>query len=153
MDDQPRQMPETDDSANPTAAAPDADEPEAIELPGPAEETSSETGRNRPEVQQMVAQLQQMIDQLTTQASPALREVAAKAAELASAAAQRAGPIAHRAAAMTDSVGQRVAERTSRVATDLRSTPRAAADPDPAKPADPDTSDMPSGAVPGDDAA
>ena len=72
------------------------------------------------DVNQMVAQLQQMIEQVATAATPALREVAAKAAELASSAATHAGPIAHKVAAKTDQVGQVVAEKSARFATDLR---------------------------------
>ncbi len=86
----------------------------------PEEGSAGTSGSRRPEVQQMVGQLQHMIDQLTTQASPALKEVAAKAAELAAAAAVRAGPIAHKAAGVTESVGQRVASKSSQVATNLR---------------------------------
>ncbi|MDQ3448208.1 MAG: hypothetical protein M3432_03385 [Chloroflexota bacterium] len=131
--------PETDDSGNPTQAAPESvPEEEVIEMPGPETieepaETSNGTddqagstdpsGSRRPDVQQMVSQLQHMIDQLATQASPALKEVAAKAAELAAAAANRAGPIAHKAAGMTESVGQRVATKSSQVAANLRTQP------------------------------
>jgi hypothetical protein len=138
--------PETDDSGNPTQAAPEnVPAEEVIEMPGPEtieEPAAAEAGTNgtsngtddqagstdpsgsrRPDVQQMVSQLQHMIDQLATQASPALKEVAAKAAELAAAAANRAGPIAHKAAGMTESVGQRVATKSSQVAADLRTQP------------------------------
>ncbi len=131
--------PETDDSGNPTQAAPEnVPAEEVIEMSGPETieepaETSNGTddqagstdpsGSRRPDVQQMVSQLQHMIDQLATQASPALKEVAAKAAELAAAAANRAGPIAHKAAGMTESVGQRVATKSSQVAANLRTQP------------------------------
>ena len=136
--------PETDDSGNMTEAAPDRPAEEIFQMPGPEtieepaetsagdaagteggtpdEKAASQGGSRRPDVQQMVGQLQQMIDQLATQASPALKEVAAKAAELASAAAVKAGPIAHKAAGMTESVGQRVADRSAQVATNLRNS-------------------------------
>lgn len=135
--------PETDDTANMTEAAPDRPADETFRMPGPEtieepaetgaggtgaetggadEAAPGTTGGRRPDVQQMVSQLQQMIDQLATQASPALKEVAAKAAELAAAAAVRAGPIAHKAAGVTESVGQRVADRSAQMATNLRSS-------------------------------
>ncbi len=146
--------PETDDSGNMTEAAPDRPADETFQMPGPetieepvetsagaasdiesgspGEGAASQGGSRRPDVQQMVGQLQQMIDQLATQASPALKEVAAKAAELAAAAATKAGPIAHKAAGMTESVGQRVADRSAQVATNLRTSrsPSGAAGPD-----------------------
>ncbi len=142
-DDRTTPAPETDDSGNMTEVAPDrpADEtfqmpgPETIEEPaetsaggsgsesaGPEDGAAGPSGSRRPDVQQMVGQLQQMIDQLATQASPALKEVAAKAAELAAAAATKAGPIAHKAAGVTESVGQRVADRSAQVATNLRNS-------------------------------
>lgn len=127
--------PETDDSANMTEAAPDRPTEETFQMPGPEtieEPAGSDAGpadpaSRRPDVQQMVSQLQQMIDQLATQASPALKEVAAKAAELAAAAANRAGPIAHKAAGVTESVGQRVANKSSQVAANLRTQPSGSA--------------------------
>ena len=61
-----------------------------------------------------------MIDQVTTAASPAFREVAAKAAELAAKAAEAAGPVAQKAAQVTTEVGERVAARSARLASDLR---------------------------------
>ncbi len=135
--------PEADDSGNMTEVAPDRPAEEIFQMPGPetieepadpgvgdvgaergstGEGTAGTTGGRRPEVQQMVSQLQHMIDQMATQASPALKEVAAKAAELAAAAAVKAGPIAHKAAGVTESVGQRVADRSAQVATNLRSS-------------------------------
>jgi hypothetical protein len=94
--------PESDDSQNPTAAAP------------------AEGYRVPPNVQNMLAQLQSMIDNVAVQAGPVLREVAAKAAELAAVAGERAGPLAYKAAETTQKVGQRVAERGKVVAADLR---------------------------------
>ena len=101
--------PETDDSDNPTEAAPDND--------------GAQRGSDRPRAaagREMLVQLQQMIDTMATQAGPVMREVAAKAAELAAIAGEKAGPLAHRAAGATESVGQRVAARSKDFAADLR---------------------------------
>jgi len=97
--------PATDDSTNPTDAAPDA------------AETGQTAGR------EMLAELQTMIDDIATQAGPWLREVAAKAAELAAVAGERAGPLAQRAAEATGRVGERVAARSKEMAAELRSQP------------------------------
>ena len=67
-----------------------------------------------------LAQLEAMIQDLASQAAPVARQVGAKAAELAAIAATKAGPLAHKAATVTADVGQRVAERASSVAADLR---------------------------------
>jgi hypothetical protein len=67
-----------------------------------------------------MAQLQKMIDDVATQAAPVARQIAAKAAELAAVAAEKAGPAMHRAADVTTDVGQKVAERAQKLATDLR---------------------------------
>lgn len=96
--------PETDDTVNPTEAAPD---PEPQRPRGTA-------GR------EMLIQLQQMIDTVALQAGPIMRDVAAKAAELAAVAGEKAGPVAHKAAAVTEQVGQRVAARSKDIAADLR---------------------------------
>src|SRR5215210_2648471 len=95
--------PESDDSANPTAAAPDewtaTDESASMrprdELsenepvsppPGPTsdEPAQQRTGR------EMLSQLQSMIDTLAVQAAPVMRDIAAKAAELAAVAGEKA---------------------------------------------------------------
>ncbi|HEY7599651.1 MAG TPA: hypothetical protein VH741_06975 [Candidatus Limnocylindrales bacterium] len=95
--------PESDDSQNPTAAAPTAGHAESRQ-------------------QDMLRQLQQMIDQLAAQAGPPMREIAAKAAELAALAAQRAGPLAVKAAEKTQVYGERFAARSKEVAAELRSS-------------------------------
>jgi hypothetical protein len=69
---------------------------------------------------QWLSQLQKMIDDIATQAAPVARQIGAKAAELAAAAAQNAGPALHKAADVTTDVGQKVAERAQKLATDLR---------------------------------
>jgi hypothetical protein len=97
--------PETDDSQNPTAAAP------GDELRQPFRD--------------MLNQLQGMIDTVAVKSGPVLREVAAKAAELAAVAGDRAGPIAYKAAEATQKVGQRVADTSREVAADLRRQPAA----------------------------
>jgi hypothetical protein len=95
--------PEIDDSANPTDAAPDQnDKPRA------------------PAGREMLIQLQQMIDTVSYQAAPVIRDVAAKAAELAAVAGAKAGPLAYKAAEVTDQFGQKVAERSRAMASDLR---------------------------------
>ena len=108
---------EIDDSVNPTATASE-DGGQSQSDPG----AQSESGQ-RPRStagREMLIQLQQMIDTVALQAGPVMREVAAKAAELAAVAGEKAGPVAHRAAAVTESVGQRVAARSKVVAADLR---------------------------------
>ena len=95
--------PETDDTANPTEAAPGAGDKPRV-----------------PAGREMLIQLQQMIDTVALQAAPVMREVAAKAAELAAVAGTKAGPVAHRAADMTEQLGQRVAARSKNIAADLR---------------------------------
>jgi len=102
--------PETDDTDNPTYAA-----------PGAGDRPRGTGGR------EMLIQLQQMIDTIALQAAPVVREVGAKAAELAAVAGTKAGPLAHKAADATESFGQRVAARSKEVAADLR-RPRAEAD-------------------------
>jgi hypothetical protein len=97
--------PETDDSQNPTSAAP-GDEA-------------------RQPFRDMLIQLQGMIDTVAERSGPVLREVAAKAAELAAVAGERAGPIAYKAAEATQKIGQRVAETSKEVAADLRRQPGA----------------------------
>ena len=92
--------PETDDSQNPTSAAP-GDEA-------------------RQPFRDMLNQLQGMIDTVAVKSGPVLREVAAKAAELAAVAGERAGPIAYKAAEATQKIGQRVADTSKEVAADLR---------------------------------
>jgi hypothetical protein len=110
--------PETDDSGNPTEAAPEGHQ-----------YTEWDTERPRPTAgREMLVQLQQMIDTLATQAGPVMREVAAKAAELAAVAGQKAGPLAHRAAGATETLGQRVAAKSKDIAVELR-RPKGADDP------------------------
>ena len=92
--------PETDDSQNPTSAAPGDDA--------------------RQPFRDMLVQLQGMIDTVAVKSGPVLREVAAKAAELAAVAGERAGPIAYKAAEATQKFGQRVADTSKEVAADLR---------------------------------
>jgi hypothetical protein len=92
--------PETDDSQNPTSAAPDDDA--------------------RAPFRDMLTQLQSMIDTVAVRSGPVLREVAAKAAELAAVAGEHAGPIAYKAAETTQKVGQQIADRSKEVAADLR---------------------------------
>lgn len=67
-----------------------------------------------------LTQLQKMIDDIATQAAPVARQIGAKAAELAAVAAEKAGPALHKAADVTTDVGQKVAERAQKLATDLR---------------------------------
>jgi hypothetical protein len=100
--------PETDNSGNPTDAAPD--------------ESTSRSGR------EMLVQLQQMIDTITTQAAPVVRDVAAKAAELAAVAGEKAGPFAYKAAGATEAFGQKVAAKSKDWATELRKPQDAASD-------------------------
>jgi hypothetical protein len=97
--------PETDDSQNPTSAAPGDDA--------------------RQPFRDMLNQLQGMIDTVAVKSGPVLREVAAKAAELAAVAGERAGPIAYKAAEATQKFGQRVADTSKEVAADLRRQPAA----------------------------
>lgn len=97
--------PETDDSQNPTSAAPGDD--------------------MRQPFRDMLTQLQGMIDTVAVKSGPVLREVAAKAAELAAVAGERAGPIAYKAAEATQKFGQRVADTSKEVAADLRRQPTA----------------------------
>jgi hypothetical protein len=92
--------PESDDSQNPTSAAPDDEA--------------------RAPFRDMLTQLQAMIDTVAVRSGPVLREVAAKAAELAAVAGEHAGPIAYKAAETTQKVGQQIAERSKEVAADLR---------------------------------
>ncbi len=72
------------------------------------------------QAREWLSQLQQMIDRIAADAAPVAREVAAKAAELAAVAGEKAGPFAKRAAEVTGDVGVRVAERSRRLADDLR---------------------------------
>ena len=117
MDEQPKRPSETDETVNPTAAAPGADE------------TFGWTGNDAPAgdqanvgntAERMIAQLQSMIDSIATQAAPVVRQVGIKAAELAAAAADRAGPIAHKAAEATADASVKIAERSRVLAADLR---------------------------------
>src|SRR3954447_20627015 len=95
--------PESDDSQNPTSAAPADDA--------------------RQPFRDMLSQLQGMIDTVTVKSGPVRREVAAKGAELAAVAGERAGPIAYKAAEATQKLGQRVADTGKEVAADLRRQP------------------------------
>ena len=104
--------PDTDDSTNPTDAAPDTDG---------GSDAGSEA--NHATSREILTDLQAMIDDIATQAGPWLREVAAKAAELAAVAGERAGPLAQRAAEATGRVGERVAVRSKEMAAELRSQP------------------------------
>src|SRR3954453_8959085 len=102
------QQPETDDSGNPTSAAPDQDDAgtDWENTGGPAGAQGSETSGNwsggtrwsgsnaSASAQAWVTQLQTIIDNLATQSAPVVREVGAKAAEIAAIAAERAGPLA-----------------------------------------------------------
>ena len=73
-----------------------------------------------------VRQLEAIIENLTTYAAPVLREIAARAAELAAKAGEAAGPMAHKAAEMTEGFGERVADKSREIATDLRRDPAGA---------------------------
>ncbi len=123
----------SDESVHQHEADPD---PAAPGTPPAVEGSPSGDGR------EWIAQLQHMIDRITSEAGPAARDVAAKAAELAAVAGQKAGPVARdvatkaadlaavagekagpiakRAAAVTGDVGSRVADRSRRLAEDLR---------------------------------
>src|SRR5207247_5347578 len=107
---------ETDDTVNPTTAAPD-DEGWSS---GGARWSGSNAAAS---AQAWLGQLQAIIDNLATQSAPVVREVGAKAAELAAIAADRAGPLAQRAADATQQVSVRVAERSRGLAADLRRGP------------------------------
>lgn len=119
MDDQSNRPTESkaDDSANPTAASPGADETFGWTAD---DATSSDPASAGTTAERMVAQLQSMIDSIATQAAPVVRQVGIKAAELAAAAADRAGPIAHRAADATADASVKIAERSRVLAADLR---------------------------------
>jgi hypothetical protein len=123
--------PEIDDSVNPTAFASDDSGSQYQSASSGQSESSgqsaSDQGPRSTAGREMLIQLQQMIDTVAVQAGPVMREVAAKAAELAAVAGEKAGPVAHRAAAVTESVGQRVAARSKVMAADLR-RPRADGD-------------------------
>ena len=106
----------TDDSPNPTAAAPGADET----FGWTADDPASGPAASGTTAERMVSQLQSMIDTIATQAGPVVRQVGIKAAELAAAAADRAGPIAHKAADATADASVRIAERSRVIAADLR---------------------------------
>jgi hypothetical protein len=86
--------------------------------------------------EQPVRQLDAIIENLTTYAVPVLREITARAAELAVKAGQAAGPIAYKAAEVTEGIGERVADRSREIATELRrdsaSVSSASADDEPA---------------------
>src|SRR5205085_11971170 len=73
--------PETDDTVNPTSAAPG----------------SADRGRRSltasSDAQAWLTQLQAIMDDIATQSAPVAREIGAKAAELAALAAERAGPL------------------------------------------------------------
>lgn len=103
----------TDDTTRP----PEPEPAPATDVP-PAHE---EEGEHRSaQAREWLVQLQQMIDRVAAEAAPVARDVAAKAAELAAVAGEKAGPFAKRAAEVTEDVGTRVAERSRRLADDLR---------------------------------
>jgi hypothetical protein len=106
-----------DDSDNPTAAAPGADESFGWTADDATSTNSTQSGTT---AERMVSQLQQMIDSIATQAAPVVRQVGIKAAELAAAAADRAGPFAHKAAEATADASVKIAERSRVIAADLR---------------------------------
>jgi hypothetical protein len=85
----------------------------------PAEAGEPEPEPERPETGPL-AQLQSIIEDLARQSEPTVREIAAKAAELAAVAGRKAGPLAQRAAEVTGSVGEKVANRGTEMAADLR---------------------------------
>jgi hypothetical protein len=98
-----------------------ADEP----LPGDAADATTPGWGEGPAAEpaggrEWLTQLQKMIDDIATQAAPVARQIGAKAAELAAVAAEKAGPAMHKAADVTTDVGQKVAERAQKLATDLR---------------------------------
>lgn len=119
MDEQQTPPTEThaDDSANPTASAPGADETFGWTAD---DSTTSAGAASGTTAERMVSQLQSMIDSIATQAAPVVRQVGIKAAELAAAAADRAGPFAHKAADATADASVKIAERSRVIAADLR---------------------------------
>lgn len=99
------------------------------EMPDPIAPADEAFGFGQPEVErpdrtaqarEWLGQLQSMIEQLAEQAGPVVREIGIKAAELAVKAGEKAGPMAHRAAEFTESAGQRLADRSRDLATELR---------------------------------
>jgi hypothetical protein len=115
---------ETDDTVNPTNAAPGGDEGDAgWNNPGGVRWSSANAAAT---AQAWLSQLQTIIDNLATQSAPVVREVGAKAAEIAALAAERAGPLAQRAADATAQVSVRVAERSRGLAAELRRGPEGA---------------------------
>lgn len=124
----------TDDSVNPTTAAPDVDDTGTdwsnTGSPAGGEGTESNAGwtggprwssaNASASAQAWLAQLQAILDNLATQSAPVIREVGAKAAEIAAIAAERAGPLAQRAADATAQASVRVAERSRTLAAELR---------------------------------
>jgi hypothetical protein len=126
------ERPETDDSINPTSAAPDVDDTgtdwsNTGDPPGDGSTESGWSGGNRwtgggaqQGAQAWLTQLQSILDNLATQSAPVIREVGAKAAEIAAIAAERAGPLAQRAADATAQASVRVAERSRTLAAEWR---------------------------------
>jgi hypothetical protein len=117
MDEQPKRPSETNDTVNPTASAPGADETFGWTADDATTSGQASTGNT---AERMISQLQSMIDSIATQAAPVVRQVGIKAAELAAAAADRAGPIAHKAADVTADASVKIAERSRVLAADLR---------------------------------
>lgn len=117
MDEQPKRSSESDDTVNPTASAPGADETFGWTADDTTTSSQAPAGNT---AERMIAQLQSMIDSIATQAAPVVRQVGIKAAELAAAAADRAGPIAHKAADVTADASVKIAERSRVLAADLR---------------------------------
>ncbi len=116
MDEQPKRSSESDDTVNPTGAAPGADET----FGWTADDSTTSDASTGTTAERMIAQLQSMIDSIATQAVPVVRQVGIKAAELAAAAADRAGPIAHHVADATADASEKIAERSRVIAADLR---------------------------------
>src|SRR5262245_26018423 len=89
---------------------------------GASADEASDAGASSARAKEWVGQLQAMIDDLATQATPTIRQIGIKAAELAAVAGEKAGPIAQKAAAMTETAGTRLAERSRAWADEIRST-------------------------------
>ena len=85
-----------------------------------ADEAKADDSTTSARAKEWVGQLQAMIDDIATQASPTIRQVGVKAAELAAIAGDKAGPIAQKAAAMTESAGTKLAERSRAWADEIR---------------------------------
>jgi hypothetical protein len=105
---------------NPNETTPPGGDPFAHEPHGADAGTNGADGAGAAKGREWLAQLETMINDVTTQAAPVARQVAAKAAELTAVAATKAGPFAQRAANATTDASQKLAERASSLAAELR---------------------------------